>query len=251
MTIWTAFNRAYAESWRFVVALPLIALAVVGFEGLQHLVEWRIGMYGDVQAARATADHPARMIAGYAKVAWLLVIQFWAARFMVGHSVRRALAPPPVALRAFAGVLLFNLALSVLTLQLPGLLQAAGLTRPLAAYASLAFMVVTTPLGVALTPWVVGAALSDPRATPLFALRRARSGLVVWALVVMLMTSLPLMVAHYVLALGAIGRPATQAIPMLAFDAVLVGFLGVVLAASQVVIGEKMAQRAGETLRLD
>ncbi len=251
MTLWSAFDRAYSDSWRFVVALPLIALAIVGFEGLQHLAEWHIGLYADAHAARATADHPLRMIPGYAKIAWLLVIQFWVTRFMVGRSARRALAAPASAVRAFALVLVVQLALALLTLRLPALLQAmAGLEHRQAAAAGLVFALVTGPLGIALIPWTVGAALGDPRASPAFALRQARIGPILWGLVFTAVATLPPFLGHMVLGLGAIGRPPVQAIPMLVVDAVLVGFLGVVTSAIQVQIAARMAARDGETLVL-
>lgn len=41
-----ALRRTYADSWKFPISLLVIAVAVVGLEALQHVVEWRAGMYG-------------------------------------------------------------------------------------------------------------------------------------------------------------------------------------------------------------
>ena len=63
-----------------------------------------------------------------------------------------------------------------------------------------------------------------------------------------LLVVLPLMVVHYALGLGAIGRPAALVWPMLALDALEVSFLGAAMIACQFVIARRAAARAGVPL---
>lgn len=248
MTFWSAYGRCYRQAWRFVVALPLIALTVVVVEGLQHIVEWMIGMYASPQGARAAADNDWRMAVGYAKVGWLFVLQYWVVRFVASDgSVKAALALDPVALRKFAWVLVYSICVSALTLQGTQLLQAAGMAPRAATFTTLAIALASFPLGTLLVPWVVGAALGDPKASPVSSARRAW-GSILWGLAFSLLTMIPLMAAHYGLGLGAIGRPPALATAMLALDAVLVGYLGIMINVALVLVAERMAQRAGEPL---
>lgn len=64
---------------------PLIPLLMVVPEAIQHIAEIRIGMFDSIEAARALADDPRRMVWGYVKVAGLMLailaaIRFWNAR---------------------------------------------------------------------------------------------------------------------------------------------------------------------------
>jgi hypothetical protein len=111
--------------------------------------------------------------------------------------------------------------------------------------ALLVFALATFPIGIALTPWAVAAAVGDSRASPLFALRRA-GGSILWGVVVEILAVLPLMVVHYGLGLGATGQAPRLAVPMLVLDTVCVGFLGIVINTSQVIVAERMMLRAGE-----
>lgn len=248
MTFWTALRRTYADSWRFVVALPFLAAAIVGFEALQHVVEWRAGMYTSIDAARRVANDPGRMTSGLMKVGWLLILQFWVTRFIVTKSARDTFKAEPVATRKFAWVFALSFGLAVVTLLLPSLFP-AGSARKTAAISVAIFQLVTLPLAIALAPWGVGAAIGDGRASPLFALRRCR-GSILWGLALKVAAILPVMAVHYGLGLGAIGKAPRQAVAMLAVDALFVGYLGIVISASEVMVAERMALRAGEVLAL-
>jgi hypothetical protein len=248
MTFWRAFRMTYVEAWRFMVAAPLIAAAAIGVEGLQHLVEWRHGMYDSWAGMRAAGHDPSRMAAGGLKVLWITVLGYWVIRFVVsGGSYRATVAYDRIALRKFAGFAAFFLCLLPLTLFLPNLLQAAGVAPRTAAWAGLWSEVSSLVLGVWVIPWAVGAAAGDERAGPMFALRRAW-GSVLWGLALSLATTIPPMAVHYALGYGAVGRAPALATALLAVDAVFVSFLAVALTTSQVMIAERMAQRAGEAL---
>jgi|SRR5579859_937216 len=247
-TFTSGFLRSYAEAWRFLAALPFLGVAIVGVEGLQHFIEWRAGMYVSSSGARHAALDMGRMICGSLKVVWLSVVAFWIIRFVINGSPRQAMRPGGVALWGYAGVMIFVILIGVVPLW-PPLLAPAGAAQRAVSIAALLFQLVLLPLGAALTPWVVGAALGDPQANPLSALKRAW-GSIWWAIGLSLAVELPLMAAHYGLGLGAIGRPGPQALAMLIADAILVGFLGVVITTAQVVVAERMAERAGEHLVL-
>ncbi|MEW5686218.1 MAG: hypothetical protein AB1942_14985 [Pseudomonadota bacterium] len=250
MTFWGAARDGYRWSAGMLRALPWLAVLIVALEGLQHLVEWRTGMYVSLAAAKAGEHDPARMMAGLAKVAWLLVLHYWAARFIVsGGSVTATFGRDRVAVRRFAVYFAFSLALAVTQLWLPVWMRTAGADNARIVAVSLALMLGGLPLGVALSPWSTGAAIGDPAAGPLMALRRA-GGSIFWGLGLTLVVILPVMAAHYVLALAPIGRPPLVAGALLAADSVLVGFLGVLVNTVPVLIAMRMARRRGEPLSL-
>jgi len=248
MTFGTAWWRSFTEAWRFIVALPLVALLAIGVEGLQHLVEWQGGMYASRAGAVADADSLSRLAAGTLKVVWLNVIQFWVVRYMISGGTREALDPEPVAVNRFGRYMVFSVVLTALTFWPPALTHGHSFHRA-ATIAASVLGLVTIPLGVFVIPWAASAALGDPRASFMFGVHRA-VGSILWGIALGLAVALPLLAVHYALGLGAIGQPTPVAIAMLAFDSVFVGFLGVAGCTNGVVIAERMAARAGETLAL-
>ena len=249
MTFWGGLRQTYIQSWRFMIAVPLIAVAVIGFEGLQHVVEWRAGLYVSPSAMRANAEDPGRLLAGLLKVGWILIVIYWTSRYFASRSVRATLAFDPAAIRKFAWFFLTSAALSLVVILGPAALPAMGAARHAAGLALALFEIASFPIGLLLTPWGVGAALGDARAGPVFGFRRAR-GSVLWGCAFALVAPLPLLIAHYALGYGAAGRSPAIAISLLTVDAVLTGFLGVATAMSQAVLAERMAERAGERLAI-
>ncbi len=245
-SFWAAVRTTFSRSFTFLVSLPVLGLLIVGVEGLQHVVEWRNGMYASRAGLAAAQGDPHRLLVGSLKVVWLLAVQFWAMRFMVSGSGRIAVRPGRTAVLRFAVPLLAQTALSLLVIWLPAVLPANSRALGYAGFVQLAAL----PLGVALAPWLVGAALGDRRAGPFFALRRAW-GSVWWGLGVTFAAILPAMAPHFALGLLAVGRPAGVAAAALMLDALLVGYLGVVVGAVNVPIAARMANRAGDRLRID
>jgi hypothetical protein len=248
MTFWRAVHGTYAEAWRFMVAVPLIAAIAIGVEGFQHVVEWRHGMYDSWAAMHAAASDPGRMAAGVAKVLWITVLGYWVIRFVVsGGSRPTTMAFDRVAVRKFAGFTAFCILLLPLTVFLPNLLKAAGVAPRAAAWAGLVSQVASLVLGVWVVPWAVGAAAGERRSGPLFAVQRAW-GSVFWGLALTLLTSIPLIAVHYALGYGAVGRGPALSLAILALDAVFVSYIAVATSTSQVMIAERMATRAGDPL---
>jgi hypothetical protein len=248
MTFWTAVSRSYTQAWRFLFALPLIALAIIGFEGLQHIVEWNGGMYRDMAGMKAAGGDITRLTFGMVKVIWLIVAEYWVIRFTVSGSAQAALDLDPVAVRKFGLILLINFALAVCMLIVPVFVPAGPAHKVILIAISLVSLL-TFPLDIAMDPWIVGAAIGDKRSGPWFALKRAW-GSIWWGLALTFAVTLPPMIGHYVLGFAAVAKPALVAIPMLAFDAVLVGFLGVVMHTCTVMVAARMAASKGETLQL-
>lgn len=245
MTFAKAFLRTYTTAWRFLIALPLLGLAIIGVEGWQHVLEWRAGMFISGARAHYAANDIGRMVSGSIKVLWLNVVGFWVFRFVVSGSPGVTMWPGLEAVRRYALVMIFVTALGAITLWPPALAPASA-QRPLS-FVMLAVMLATFPLGAVLTPWIVGSALGDPRATIGLSIRRAL-GSIWWGVALSLATELPLMAIHYALNPGAIGRASPVAALMLAADAMFVGYLGVTAATSQLMVAERMAERADDRL---
>ena len=250
MIFLNAVRRSYAEAWRFSRALVLLVAIAVGVEGLQHVVEWREGLYLSRGSAAAHAMDTGRMIAGGLKVLWLVILEYWTARFVVTGSARQTLARDPIAIRKFAWVVALNILIGVPALYGPLLLPALGVAPRTASIAALWYQLATFPIGVFLIPWSVGAALGDPRATLGVSFKRAANAF--WfGLAVVLLAPLPVLALHNALNFLAIGVSPGLAIAYLIVDAPFAAFSGVVAGVSMAIVAQRMADRAGEPLKLD
>lgn len=242
-----AWKFVYGGAWRYLLACPLLFAVPALAEFVQHVIEMRIGMYESIAAAQAVEGNDLRLGWGVVKAMALVVALYWVARFLIlpgGAAVAGRLDRQAV--RLYLPVLLWSLGWTVLLLWGGRLMTSAGLgalTLAAGAAAS-AFLFVADVL---LSPWKTGAALGNP------ALGFVRSiGLVGWrvwwGMIFNIVAVLPPMVAHYALGFLAIGRGAALAWPLLAADAVLVGYLGAVLAATAVAIARDAARRRGVQL---
>ncbi|MGH6615046.1 hypothetical protein [Sphingomonas sp.] len=242
-----AIRYTYGLTWRFMKAAPLIVLAIIAVEGAQHVAEWLTGMYASPEAAKAAQFHPARMAIGTVKTILLEFVIYWIARFALGgEDISHAFASDRDALRRFSMVILFTLVIGV-AMQGIQALPMDGMSRALVLIVLISFMLGSLLLQVALTPWIVGAAVGDPKATPIFALRQSMGQLLrgfAFTLVIML----PPMIVHYVLGGLAIVRPGRLGMILLAADSIFVAFLGVLIAASSVTIAYRVARRRGYSI---
>ena len=246
--MWKAMKEVYGSSWRFMVAVPLVAAIPMIAELAQHAAEYRSGMYDSFAMAKATAEDPARMGLGYVKMLSLALLGYWVVRFMgLGEDRRRTVALPRTAGLLFAGVLLFDLAFTAVHKLGGEALTALVPNQRVVLAIGIVWLLLALALGVYLVVWKVGAALGNSRLT-IPASFRLMHGNLWWSFAFTLLMMLPLMVAHYALGLGAIGRPPAVALAMLVFDALLVGYLGTVLIATNYAIARRAADRAGLTL---
>ena len=246
--MWKAMKEVYGSSWRFMVAVPLVAAIPVVAELAQHAAEYQAGMYDSFAMAEATAADPARMGLGYVKMLSLALLGYWVVRFMgSGEDRRRTVALPRTAVLLFAGVLLFELAFTAVHKLGGEAVTALVADQRVVLGIGLLWLLLALALGVYLVVWKVGAALGNSRLTISASFRLMRGNLW-WSFAFTLLMMLPLMIAHYALGLGAIGRPPAVALAMLFFDALLVGYLGTVLVATNYAIARRAADRAGVTL---
>ena len=246
-----AFLRCFSDAWRFCLALPLVFLALVAVEGLQHVAEWSIGFYVSVDAFKQHANDAQRMAPGVFKVFLSYVVLYWIARWAgSGRNVRTAWRADPVAIRRFAVVVALSTVSGLFQLEGASAMHAAGLDLKTANLIVLIIMLVTYPLGFLLLPWVAGSALGGEPIGPLESARLARGSLW-WAFGLTLAAMLPLMVLHYVLGYAAVGKPMAVLVPMLALDTLVAGFLIVVINQTMVLSAQRMLLRNGRTLHCD
>ena len=246
-----AFRRCFSDSVRFCFALPLVFAVLVAAEAVQHVAEWSIGFYVSVDAFQKHANDAQRMAPGLFKVFLSYVVAYWIARWAAsGRNVRAAWRADPVAIRRFAVTVAFSTAFGLFQLEGANVLHAAGLDLKTASVIVLIIMLVTFPLGFLLLPWFIGSALGGQPIGPPESVRLARGSLL-WTLGLSFATMPPLMVLHYVLGYAAVGKPMAVLAPMLALDALVAGFLIVVINQSMVLSVQRMLLRNGRTLQCD
>jgi hypothetical protein len=238
-----AYGGVYAGAWRYALACPLLFAVPVVVEFIQHVIEMRIGMYDSIAAAQAVEADGARLGWGVVKTLSLGLAGYWVARFLLLRGAADARRLDPVALRLFAWVLLFGLALTVLTLWGGDAMRLAGLgahTMP----AGVAVGLFGFILSILVAPWKVGAALGNAEMGFVRAIGLVGWG-IWWGIIFTLLAVLPPMILHYVFAFLAIGAAPGAAWAILAVDALLVGYLAAILAAVDVAIARRAAGQAG------
>ena len=238
------FKGVHAGAWRYALACPLLFAVPAVAELIQHAIEMRIGMYDSIAAAQAVEAHGARLGWGLVKTLSLTLAGYWVARFLLlpgGAAAARRLDPP--ALRLYAWVMLWGLALTILSLWGGNLMHAAGL-GPYAMKAGVTLALLSFVLNVMLAPWMVGAALGNAEPGFLRSIRLVGRD-VWWGLLFTLATILPPMALHYACAFLAIGAAPAAAWAVFAIDSVLVGYLGAIIAATNVAIARRAVARGG------
>lgn len=237
---------AYAGSWRFMLACPLLFALPVAVEGIQHGIEYMLGMYQGIEAAQAVETHPARLLWGYLKASVLALSAYWVVRYLaMGRDEAGRLDPKAV--RLFAPVLAWHLLWGALLLWGGGLLTLAGIEGRTALWIGVSVFFGNFVLETALAAWRTGAPLGNERLTFTRSLKLVGPRLV-QSVGFMLAAILPVMIIHYALGLGAIFAPAPLVIPMLVLDSVLVGYLGALIVAGSFMVARRAVEQAGEKL---
>lgn len=239
------FREAYASSWRFVRACPLVIAVVIAAEFSQHIAEINLGMYDSMEQARTAANAPQRMLAGHLKVLTLMLLGYGVTRFLAfGNDARKALRWEQPAVRLFAKVLAFELIWILIGLDGGPLLRAAGVEALLAGRITGVLAVFGFVLGGFLIPWKMAAPLGNE------AISFVRSMRLSWrhipfALVFGLVPALPVMALHYALFFGAVGRPIEVIWATALLDAAVVGYLGALLSTTTYIIARYITDREG------
>lgn len=246
--MWTLIKECYRESARFARAWPLLFALPLAAELAQHVVEYRIGMFASVEAMVALDGDPSRMTFGVVKVVTLLVYTYWVSRWLAyGRDGRRRVLGDGRSAFLFAWVVALGLVTGGLQLFGGALLRPFGASDGVVLAVGLVFVSAMMAIDIYLTAWKVGAALGNGRLT-IPASFRIMHGNFWWSLGFYIVMILPLMIAHYVVGGVALGRPDAMLWPMLIFDALLVGYLGTVLAATGFLIARRAAERKGVPL---
>lgn len=246
--MWTEIKAAYRDSWKVALAYPLLFALSAAAEFAQHVAEYRTGMFASIEGMRAAAENGWRLGLGVLKIFILVLLLYWVSRALARlHGAALRVSGDAGSARLFAFVLAWGMGTSLLQL-FGGDLIAPLVTNPRAMLAvgavfALGLLVCDTYLSA----WKVGAALGNARLS-FTASFRIIQGSFWWSLGYFLLMVFPLLVLHYVLNGLAIGRPAPVMWAILGVDALIVGFLGIVLPAATYVIARRAAARKGEAL---
>ncbi len=241
--MWTLIKEAYGSAARIALALPLLFLLVFAVELIQHVIEYRVGMFDSIEAARAAGENSARLGFGQVKILSLVLLGYWVARWL---APVRPVAGDGRSARLFAWVVLFGLAMSLF--QYFGLPHLAPLFPDrMGPSLTIGWLLVGMVLEIYLAGWKVGAALGNER-LGIASSFRIIHGNFWWSLVFSIVTTLPLLIIHYLLNLAAIGRPVLLIWVALTFDAAVVAYLGLLLTTATFLIARRAAERSDTSL---
>lgn len=240
-------GRAYRESATTAVALPLLFALPFATELIQHIIEYRAGMFASIEGMRAAGDDAGRMGFGQIKILSLILLSYWVSRWLAyGRDPAHKVLGDRRSAALFFWVVLLDVAVGLVQQFGGGLLAPYVPERTLIAL-GIALFVFTIVLALYLVAWKVGAALGNARLT-IPASFRLMHGNFWWSLAFYVAMFLPVMVAHYALNIVAVGKPAGLAWAILGADALLVGYLGLLLSTTTFLIAARAATRAGTTL---
>lgn len=245
-TFLQAWFGAYRDGARLFRALPWVAAAMIAVELIQHVIEWRLGMFGDPAHRAAAAASPIRLLFGWGKMLTFFAVGFLALRLYALNDARAALRPTARAVRRFAGPVLFQAAITAGVLHAGGLLALFGL--PAGKDAVMAVRVVLSLAQQLLEPalflWYVDAALGGDRYGPIGS-ARATGLWWFWALALTFLTRLPVNGLHQALNIWPAGKAPVVLWSALVVDAFVVVMIAASLAAIQVRIARHVAARKG------
>ena len=222
MTYLRAYGASYGKAIGFMIAMPLAAAVLIGVEFAQHVVEVKLGMLQSFEGAQAAEQHPARLMAGTFKQITTNMVAFFAIRYaLFGNDAAAAARPDARAMLLYLPVILFQLAYgAVITLAVP---VEHGMTAMLAGFLLLPLLV-RWSTGAAVGKWI----------SPLASARSMLPHLP-FAAALTVGAMLPLMVLHYGLFFGAVGKAPTVVWGLMALDSLVVGLLIPVAAIANVI----------------
>lgn len=227
--MWRELKALYGQAAQFARAHPWLLLVPVTLELVQHVVEWRIGMFDGMAQAKAVGADPWRMGFGTVKVVGLILCGYWMPRFLAGRGYLGAerAVPAPSIPASYWPMLGLQVTLTMVGLWVPVALESAGVQSTGALLAT--FFVVQTVLALLWSGWTatapVGRDVLSPGASSRLMARRLP-----WAFAFWLLASLPPMTLHYALNYLAFGKAAALAWALILVDGLVVGFLAFIVA---------------------
>ena len=124
----TLWGGAFQDTVRLARHLPLLIAAMVAVELIQHAVEVKVGMFGPNPADRKAASMDAsRLGFGWAKMAVVFALAFFATRYFVTDDARQAMRPSIRAVRRYLGVAAFQAVIAVVVVYAAGIVAMVGL----------------------------------------------------------------------------------------------------------------------------
>lgn len=246
----TEIKAAYAGSAKVALTAPLIFLLPAAAEFIQHVAEIRSGMFASIAAMEAAADDGARMGFGVLKIFSLILLIYWVNRALaIMDGARLRLIGDSLSLRLFAGVILYAVLMAIVQLFGGSVLAPYVPERTLLAI-GLAFFLAATALEIWLNVWKAGASLGNAR-LGIHASLGVMRGNFWWSAGYFVLMFLPLMVLHYGLNLAAVGRSEAMVWTLMVVDCLVVGCLGIVLAATVYFTARRATGRKGLALIAD
>lgn len=243
--MWQAIRQAYDDTYRFILAFPLLAGLIVVLEGAQHIVEWFTGFYAGAQITDAAQANPVRLSLGAAKTVAILLVGYWVARYLLSNGSSRFTTRSELrTLRRYGYV-----ALGYVLISAAAALMVAVAGAQLLGAAFLPVLVILTGAAIRtlLSFWMTGAAVGDRSATLAHSVRDTR-GSVLWGTALVIVAWMPPVIVHYALGKSAVGAPSALVGLILIVDTLVVGFMGVLLSSIQVQVARRVATRSGHAL---
>ncbi|GGE76677.1 hypothetical protein [Sphingomonas prati] len=240
-----AFTTPYSRAWRFALACPLLFAVPAVAEVAQHVVEYGAGFYLSIAAMKAAEHDTGRMVLGHLKVIALYLTGYWATRFWAyGDDARAAWRVDARVAGLYLPVLAWELLWLVVIQDGPVISAALNLPERLVVLIVAILMPATLLFNVCLAAWKATTAVGDGRIGFMRSIELT-PGSFWWSLGLTLVTVLPVMVLHYVLAFAALGRSPVVTGGVLLADSLLVAFMAPLLVAVNYAIAERVLGRAG------
>ncbi|WP_292059382.1 hypothetical protein [Brevundimonas sp. UBA5936] len=244
--MWSDIKTSYGYGWGFAIAFPLVFLIAPLVEFAQHVIEWRIGLFDNLEQTEALAGHPARMTFGYVKLAALMIGGLWMSRYLhTGGDRLKTASIGGASVAAFVPVILVFLVLDFGLDQLNPWLDESSLGKAGSIVAGVATFLLASVLQVLLAGWRVAVPLGDRVTGPLTSIRRGFS-ILLPGLAIYFAVFLPLLVAHTALNVGmAFAGPGALLWGLFAVDSLLVGLIVNALWGSFHAIYQRGRSKAG------
>ena len=246
--MWTEIRTTYGDSARVALAWPLLFALPAAAEFAQHVVEYRAGMFVSLEGLRAAADNGWRTGFGILKVVSLYLLAYWVSRAIARlHGAKLRVSGDAGSARLFAGVVAWSLTTGALQLFGGGPIAPFLPSRGALIGVGFAFFALLLVCDTYLTVWKTGASLGNARLT-FAASFRIVHGNFWWGLGFTMLMFLPSLILHYALNGLAVGRAPLPMWAILGFDALTVGYFGIVLAATVYIIARRATARKGVAL---